>query len=544
MSTVATAEPLPFRIELKLTITDAEVIRDVSAIADEERDAHVNAALKIGLIALRQANTVIDADTVRKEGQHLLEALSGALAHHAATATGELSQLLSAYFDPKTGNLTNRLERLVAGDGDLTVLLRQHLGSEDSTLARSLAAHLGENSPLLRILSPDEKGGLVDSLASTIQASVDEQRRAILTEFSLDNESSALRRLVGQITDSNGKLKRDLAEDVKAITSEFSLDNESGALARLVKRVEAANATIASQLSLDNGDSALSRLSARVGQAENEIRANLTLDDENSSMARLRRELLAVVERAERSSGEFQTTISAQVATLTARKDRAARSTTHGTEYEEALGGLLQSICGASGDLYDDTRAKVGKIQRCKVGDHLMTLGETSATPDVKIVFEAKDRAGYSLGDALKELDEARENRAAEFGVFVFSPEAAPAGLDTMMRRGSDLIVTWSRDDVASDVVIRAAIAVCRALAIKQCEAAGELDADALESTIRDITKQAAKLGSVMTWAATITTNGGKIRDTAEEMKEGLLESIEELEQHLTAVKEVAGAAE
>jgi hypothetical protein len=538
--TTATIEALPLRYELRLTLSDADIIRDLHAIPEGlERDAQATSALKIGLLALRQANTVVDAETIRREGDRLLRDLRSTLENSAKESLGDVSKVLAAYFDPQTGNLTQRLERLVAGDGDLNRLLDQFLRGDDCTFAKTLAAQVGTSSPIFRLLSPTEKDGVIATLTESIETVVEEQREAILAEFSLDNGNSALRRLVTELTDSNGKLKRDLAENVRTITKEFSLDNDEGALSRLVKRVEAANRSITEQLSFDNEESAISRLCERLDETDSEIRSHLTLDNDDSSLSRLRRELLGVVERVEKTNTEFHSKVVEQVASLTARRDRAARSPEHGNEFEEAFGTLLQSICSASGDHYEDTRHTIGSIARSKVGDHTLTFGADSATPEVCIAFETKDRALCAMRAARQEIELARKNRKAQFGVFVFSPEAAPEGLDTIVRHDNDLFVVWDSNDVRSDLVIRAAVSICRALARREAEAAGDIDAEGLEKTIAGITKQVTKLGEIVKWSNTIVTNGTKIGDSADAIRENLNERLEELDEHLGAVRDL-----
>jgi hypothetical protein len=540
MTVTATVETLPLRYELRLTLADADIIRDLHAITEgAERDAHATSALKIGLLALKQANTVVDADTIRREGDRLVADLRSTLETSAKESLGDVTKMLGAYFDPQTGNLTQRLERLVAGDGDLNRLLDQYLRGEDCTIAKTLATQVGASSPLLRLLSPTEKDGVIAKLTESVQSIVAEQRDTILSEFSLDNSDSALRRMVTELTDSNGKLKRDLTENVRTITKEFSLDNDEGVLARLVKKVEAANRSITEQLSFDNEESAISRLCGRLDETDSEIRSHLTLDNEDSSLSRLRRELLGVVERVEKNNADFHSKVVEQVASLTARRDRAARSPEHGNEFEAAFGNLLQSICSATGDLYEDTRHVTGNIPRSKVGDHLLTFSPDSATPDVRITFETKDRTACTMREARAEIEQARANRKAQFGVFIFSPEAAPDGLDTIVRHDNDLFVIWDSNDPRTDVVIRAAVSISRALARREAEAAGDIDAEQLEKTIAGITKQLGRLGEIVKWSSTIVTNGNKIGESAATIRENLQERLEELDEHLNAVREL-----
>lgn len=99
-------------------------------------------------------------------------------------------------------------------------------------------------------------------------------------------------------------------------------------------------------------------------------------------------------------------------------------------------------------------------------------LGPDSAAPGVRIVWEAKEDKRFDLSHALEEIDEARRNRQAQIGVFVFSKRTAPADLQPFGRYGRDVVVVWHADDCSSDVYLKAAYAVGRALAIRDSEAA------------------------------------------------------------------------
>ena len=71
-------------------------------------------------------------------------------------------------------------------------------------------------------------------------------------------------RLLGEVTEKNGVLRKDLVVDLDKIRKEFSLDNEDGVLSRLVARVEGANRTILNEFSADNELSALNKM-AKLG---------------------------------------------------------------------------------------------------------------------------------------------------------------------------------------------------------------------------------------------------------------------------------------
>jgi archaellum component FlaC len=67
-------------------------------------------------------------------------------------------------------------------------------------------------------------------------------------------------RFLGELTAKHGDLNQALSRDMAAIVAEFSLDKEDSALSRLVSRVESAQKSLTAELSLDNENSALQRL--------------------------------------------------------------------------------------------------------------------------------------------------------------------------------------------------------------------------------------------------------------------------------------------
>ena len=193
-----------------------------------------------------------------------------------------------------------------------------------------------------------------------------------------------------------------------------------------------------------------------------------TLDDEGSSLSRLKRELQATIDRLARDNVEFQAQVRETLARLDTRKRQDARTPRHGIEFEERLGALLAGEAQRLGDLYEATGDTTGVIKNCKVGDHVVELGVESAAAHARIVWEAKEKQGTSLRAAIEEIDEARRNRQAQVGVFVFSSKTAPEGLEPLQRHGSDVIAVWDADDGVSELVVRAAYSLARSLAVRE----------------------------------------------------------------------------
>ncbi len=204
------------------------------------------------MLALRQARGRMDADLIRQETARMLAGMQGQLAAHASQMNEKLTGALKEYFDPQSGRFHDRVQQLVKPDGELEQLLRRQIGSEDSELAKTLVGHFGRQSPLMKVLDPNESEGLLKALAQTLETQLEAQRNHVLREFSLDNKEGALARMVGELTTNHGQLTEALEKKIETVVGEFSLDKEDSALSRLVRNVDGAQKTITREFSLDN----------------------------------------------------------------------------------------------------------------------------------------------------------------------------------------------------------------------------------------------------------------------------------------------------
>jgi hypothetical protein len=346
-------------LTLVLRVTDPEVVAELLEHSEgPPREQYALSALRLGVLALRQASGSIDAERIRNEGERLVGDVRATLAQHGTELTAKLNAAIAQYFDPHTGDLPQRLERLVRKDGDLESVLARYLDGDSSALARTLAKHVGETSPLLQQLSPTQSDGFLAALQQAIEEALREQCQYILREFSLDDKESALSRLIGELTGANGKLREDLANDIETVRKEFSLDQPDGALSRLVKRVDETTA---------------------------QVRSSLTLDDVGSPLARLRKELLDIFKELNEAQRTFQAEVRATLESLQVRRAESARSTRHGLEFEDAV----RRIAKGAESLTD-----------------IMTLSETVRSNGVKI----HDRAERLRDEIDKQLEVLHQN--------------------------------------------------------------------------------------------------------------------------------------
>ncbi|HEY4014158.1 MAG TPA: hypothetical protein VGM06_12525 [Polyangiaceae bacterium] len=476
---------------LTLEVRDPEVLAELRRYTDAaERDRHALAALRVGFLALRAAAGQIDAASIREAGQNLIAEVRELLSTRATETTERISSALTQYLDPQSGLLPQRLQALVREDGELERMLRAHVGADDSILARSLATHLGEGSPIFKLLSPTDANGLRAQLGKTLEQALADQNQYILREFSLDHKGSALARLF----------------------AEFSLDDDK---------------------------SALSRLSKMLASTSEQIGKNLTLDDEASALARLKRELLGTIDQIARGNVEFHAQVREALARLDTRKKSDANTPRHGVTFEERLGALLSEEAQRLGDLHEATGDTTGVIKQCKKGDHVIELAADSAAAHARIVWEAKEKQGYSLRSALEEIDEARRNRRAQVGVFVFSRKTAPEGLELLQRYGSDVVVVWDADDPMSDLTMRAAYSLARALVVREHrtdQESQEAIAE-IELAARGVERQMGFLSEVRRWAETVKGHGEKIVDRTGRMMEELKQDVARLDAQVAQMR-------
>lgn len=537
-------DTLPFALPLELEVRDPEVVAVLAALpAGEVRTEYALAALKIGVLALGQAKGQLDADVIRRETSRMLEGLDRALDQHAGLLQDRLTRALREYFDPQSGRLEERIQRLVKRDGELETVLRRQVAGEDSELTKTLSAHFGQQSPLMKMLAPDASQGLMAALRETLGEQLTHQRNHVLAEFSLDRPESALSRLVAEVTKSQGQLTGQLQGRIDAVVEEFSLDKEDSALSRLVKNVDRAQQTITAEFSLDSQESALSRLKRVLDDTHRAIHDHLTLDNEQSALARLKRELLGLLEQQTQANSKFQEEVKVTLGQMVARREERDRSPTHGHSFEQAVFACLQHQAQPAGDIVRFVGDTPGAIKYCKKGDCEWELGPDHAAAGAKIVIEAKQDASYNLAQARSELDEARKNRGAQVGIFVFSARTAPAGLEPLARYGSDICLVWDAEQPETDVWLRAGVIIARALCVQSAtgRTAQAADFAAIDKAVLEIQRQASSLDEISKSAEQIKSHGDKIQERVRIAKKGFERQLETLADKLSDLKELVG---
>jgi len=532
---------LPRSIQLELIVSDPDSVREIAGRKEgRERDEFSLSALRIGVLSLKYAGGQVDADAVRREGDRILEGLAMALDSCKTQLNDGVVAVLQQYFDPKNGRFQERLERLIQKDGELERLIQRQVGSDGSELAVTLAAHLGESSPIMNLLDPTRANGLVVAIRTSAEETLQAESRRILSEFSLDNKESAMSRMISELSEKNGELTGDLAGKIQEVVKEFSLDADDSALSRLVRKVESAHRTISNEFSLDNDASAFSRMSVLLNDATNAIHTNLTLDSESSALARLKRELLDILTSQNDQNAKFQQDVTGALQAMKARREEALRSTSHGRDFESTVVAFVRQEAEKSGDIATATGNTVGMVKNCKIGDATVELGPDSVASGVKFVVEAKESSACDLNAARKEIERARLNRGASVGLFVFSKTTAPTNQQTIVRYGNDVFVIWDAEDINSDVILKSGLSLAKALCVRESSTrnAEAAEFESIDRAILAIEKEAKRLDGMRKWTETIKSNSDKILGEVRKMAEGLETQVANLRGAVSGLNE------
>ena len=157
--------------------------------------------------------------------------------------------------------------------------------------------------------------------------------------------------------------------------------------------------------------------------------------------------------------------------------------------------------------------------------------GPESAAPGERVVFECKAEKGYTEAAALEELGLARKNREAQVGVFIVARESALEGFAPFRRIGCDILVVWDSEDPGTDVYLKAAMSIARALVVEHHRSFDQ-SAEGLrdvEESIRAIERLVTAVESIAHDARNIVKKGTRIGKAADGVRERLGEEVERL---------------
>jgi len=314
----------------------------------------------------------------------------------------------------------------------------------------------------------------------------------------------------------------------KGTLSQFFLryfDPESGRLVRLMDGQIGSSSKFGKLFDPRNKDGVIAVIEEKVKhlveERLNKVLAEFSLDKDESAMSRLK----SMIESAFNGLREA-------LGVKVARAEEAERGHVKGFCFEEDLYQVVAQMGRQFGDETELVRGTPG-ILKCKTGDYLITLGETTGAPGLRIAVEVKDQ-DYKPKKAIAELQEAKKNREAVSGIFVFAKGSEPPEFGNLKRIDNDFYCTADKTALAEGAplpFVWAAYELARvqAVAAVRKEAGGKLDLERIQQHIDGIAAWVPRLAEIITKAKTIQNSGSTIETTAKEIKEDIERRVSEI---------------
>lgn len=303
--------------------------------------------------------------------------------------------------------------------------------------------------------------------------------------------------------------------------------NPKGKLADVLAKWLGPNSKFAKDIDPRNTDGILTRIEKKVGALVDArlegITNEFSLDEKDSAMARLKGMI-------EKWHGDIKTTLG----NLQGRKQEADKGHIKGNNFQEDLYARLAEWSVQMGDEPKFVHGTPGADGRCKTGDHVVALGDTTACPGTKIVVEAKDQPStkVKLRDGLAELQQAKENREATVGIFVFSKGSEPPELrGDFLKVGDDFLCTADKDELEAGgplLCFQYAYKIARAVVVaKSVTQNGSLDLHVAVQDLDAMAKDVTTIEKLVSQAGTIERNGKNIKEALGILRQNLDDRIQ-----------------
>jgi hypothetical protein len=256
-----------------------------------------------------------------------------------------------------------------------------------------------------------------------------------------------------------------------------------------------------------------SRVRKLVDNKLGELRGEFSLDNEESALSRLKQMLGSGLGDIKQALGVEQ-----------GRQEEASRGHVKGFSFQE---DLYEHVAELGHQLGDETEFVANTaVRNGRAGDHLITLGECSGAPGLKMVLEAKDRE-LSMRKATEELACAKENRGAAIGIFVWSKGCEPPEIGDFRMIDEDFYCTADKEELQSGgrlLFLEAAYKIARMMAVLKTrkETAGNFDAAQVTAHVTAILKEIDGLTKLAKKAGSMKKNSEEIEEALQEMYDGL----------------------
>jgi hypothetical protein len=463
------------RLAVSITATAEEVAVHVAdqrpesltlfaELAEGQQEQLAMDAWIVGLCALANAYSQAQEARLQDIGTALVEDIDRQLKAHVASQQQTIATVLARFFDPKDGQVTQRLAAIVDDQGVLARLLEKYLAPQNSVLAQTLARQVGDSSPLFRKLSPTDSEGVVKVLEAQLRKVMNDGHAELVRALDPLAEDGAVARFLRSLREELKGADEDRAKQLATALTALDANDQNSLINRLVRETNSARQAVLHAVNPDAPDSPMAIM-----------RQTLTtlLKEHSQSQTETLKQHQERQERFERGVREA-------LGRLEARRDLDQRTPRGGLDFEDAVVEFITADLRGASCVVEATSNTPGLRARCKKGDLVARFTAESAFDGAGVVFEAKRDASYTAQRAIEELDEARANRDAGAGVFVMAKSHAADGFPRFARHGSNVLVIWDETDASTDPYLHAAILLGMGLATRGKRVGDQGDIEAL----------------------------------------------------------------
>ena len=218
-------------IRLELEVHDPNVIKYLVSFDSSEREAKALEALRVGVIAIQSASPTLDTKVVEQKFQEVKASIDDCIDGFREHLKGQMEE----YFKPSAGSVPRSMDMFFGESGKVTQLFNQYFAPTDGKILRLLVDQVGPQSQFAKSLDPENKLSVVARIEELVKVQLEKESEAILQEFSLDAEESALSRLQFRITQE--------IEGLKVSQNKFFAEVKAGLGVKEAKAAEAEKGT-------------------------------------------------------------------------------------------------------------------------------------------------------------------------------------------------------------------------------------------------------------------------------------------------------------
>lgn len=323
-----------------------------------------------------------------------------------------------------------------------------------------------------------------------------------------------------------GDLEDELTDQVESFQEELdqkvgddgdlqeALDEYIGEEGTLQERIEAA---------FDEDGPFTERLDKELGEEGGRIRDALDVDDEDSPIYRLEQRLSDEVDY-----------LREKIVAEAAAEEVRGQTYLKGGDFEDDVEEILNEIVRQTPNNVEYTGETTGAMGR-DVGDFVVTLADTGQ----RLAIEAKTES-YSVNDIQSEMEDALQNREADYGIFVTDTLAnlprTKTGWFHEFPEYNTVVVAMSEvdDEEIEPGYLRIAFNWARLRAVQEyADVGSDFDAEAVTADLSNVEDQIGRFKTIRGQCTEIKKSRERIEATLREIEDNIQSSLASIEAEL-----------